>query len=155
DRLRDEIVGAGANRADGMLDRPECRDDDDGNLGTALDDPLAELEPIHALHPQIRDDDVHLVIAQRVEGVLPPRAPDHLEAALPQSVLQRLAQTALIVDEQDAARHDASLWTVDSSPAGDRKTSKRAPCPGSLCATTQPPCSCTIACTTASPRPVP
>ena len=127
DRLRDEIVRTGANRADGMLDGPECRDDDDGNLGTALDDALAQLEPIHALHAQVRHDDVHVVVAQGVEGVLPPRAPDHLEAAFSESVLQRLAQAALVIDEQDAARHDASLWTVDSSRAGVRKTSKRAP----------------------------
>ena len=61
ERLRHEVVRAGADGAYGRLEAAERRDDDDRHVGPVGDHLLAELEPGRALHVQVGDDDVEVL----------------------------------------------------------------------------------------------
>src|SRR5262245_11623427 len=155
DRLGDEIVGARADGGDRRLERAEGRDHDGGHVGVTADDLLAELEAVHALQAQIGDDDVDVALPQDVQRVRRRGAPCDRESSLAERRVERLAHAAVVVDEQHVASHDASLSSSASSRPGGRKTVNDAPPPGSFATVTLPPCSCTMAFTTARPRPVP
>src|SRR5262249_45170022 len=155
DRLGDEVVGAGADGGDRRLERPERRDDDGRHVRTGGDDLLAQLQAVHALQPGIRDDDVEVLLAQYRHCLCCGGAPRDRESAFAERGLKRLAHAAIVIDEQHAPGHDASLSSAGCSRTGGRNTVNEAPWPGSFDTVTEPPCSCTMACTTARPRPVP
>ena len=69
DRLGDEVVRAGADRADRGLEAAERGQHDHRHVGPVGDDLLAQLEAGHALHVEIGDDDVDVVLGQRGERV--------------------------------------------------------------------------------------
>ena len=69
ERLGDEVVGAGADRADRRLEAAERGDHDDRHVGPIGDDALAQLEAVHALHVEVGDDDVEVLLVEQ------PRAP--------------------------------------------------------------------------------
>src|SRR5882724_10396169 len=110
---------------------------------------------------EVGEDEVDLGGVERRERGLARGVRLDLEAAGTESRGDRLAHLPLVVDDEDAsAHHSASHLEVhDAASAGSagrgRKIEKRLPFPTSLSTSIQPPCSATIPCATASPRPVP
>jgi hypothetical protein len=118
DRLRDEVVRAGANRADRGLERAECRHDDDRHVRMLGHDVRAEVEPARLTHAQVRHDDVEVA---RLEGLARSGragAPRGFVAALRERAGERLAEAPIVVDDEHAAAHDASRSAA--SGAGGR-----------------------------------
>ena len=83
--FRDEVVGAGANGGDGGVEAAERGHDDDGDVAPVDDDPLAQLEPIHALHVEVGDDDREVGRLEQLERLLSRLARHDLEVAFAES----------------------------------------------------------------------
>jgi hypothetical protein len=68
DRLDDEVIGAGPDRADGIVERAMPGDHDGEDVGVALPDLLAQLEPVEIRHVNVGDDHVDRVGRQPTEA---------------------------------------------------------------------------------------
>jgi hypothetical protein len=84
------------------------QEDDRGQAGAApLADQPGSLEPVHARHPHVEQDDGELVLQDQAQR-FGARAGDH--EILPerlQHLLQRIQTVRLVVDEQDAGDRGA------------------------------------------------
>jgi len=79
--------------------------DDHRNVGVALRDTLAELEPVHAVHAHVADEDFDVAAIESLQRGLRGGGPEHAEAPLPQPRLEQLADERVVVDEEELARH--------------------------------------------------
>jgi len=68
--LLDVVQGADLHRRDGRFDRAVGRDDNDRGQGVDLLDPPKDLDPIHARHEQIEEDDVEGLGRKLLQGLL-------------------------------------------------------------------------------------
>ena len=103
DRLRDEVIGAGANRGYRALEAAEGGHDDDGYIAAALHDPAAHLDSVDTGHLQIGQNDVDLSIERLFEHALCPSRVGRVPAAALEVSGQKLTKVAVVVDDQDAA----------------------------------------------------
>ena len=101
DRLGDEVVGAGADRADRGLERRVPGDEDDRDVGAQRDDALAELEAARLRHAEIGEDHVEVARRDLLERVCGRRARRDLHALASEGHLEQLASVALVVDDED------------------------------------------------------
>ena len=108
ERLGDEVVGAGADRRDRGLDAAERGDHDDRHVGPVGGDALAQLEAVHAAHVEVGDDDVEVLVLEQRQRFVGRRLPRRLEAGAAQRGFQRLAQTLIVVDDEDATLHNSN-----------------------------------------------
>jgi hypothetical protein len=145
DRLGHEVVRTRADRADRGLEAAKRGQHDDRQIGPVGDDVLAQLEAGHALHVEIGDDDVDIVLGQRRDRVRAAAERHDVEAALLEAELDEIDHLALVVDDKHF-RHEV--------PAG-RYTVNVEPLPGVETTSIHPPCSRTMPHVTLSPRPVP
>ena len=99
ERLGDEVVGAGADRGDRGLERAERGDHDDRHVGAVLGDALAELDPVHAAHAQIRDDDIDLTFHHERERFVGGRAVRRDVRLRTQPVDEHATHLDLVVDD--------------------------------------------------------
>jgi len=130
--LRDEVVGPGPDRANGGVEAPEGRDDDDGYVRAVGDDPAAELESAHAPHREVGDDRVEVLAGEERKRVIGGGARVGDETSTAEASLDELAHAPLVVDHQDPAAHG------DASPFG-RWTENVLPWPTWLRAAIHPP----------------
>src|SRR5262249_52372601 len=128
----------------------------DRDVGPVRDDPLAELDPVHPAHVQVGEDDVEVSACDEIDGLGGRGGPAHVEPFGRDAGGDRLAHRLPVVDDEDAARHDAASIRPLPSPVGcGRKIEKRLPSPATLATSIHPPCSLTMPWATARPRPVP
>src|SRR3569623_283966 len=148
DGYRDEVVGDGADRRDRGLEAAERGAHDDRHVGPIRDDALAQREPVHRAHVEVRDDDVVTARERAIECLVRRCRPRHFEPALRQAALEHLAQRAVVVDDQD-------LGSRHLSPTPGKQTVNVDPLPTSLTTRMRPRCSSIIPWLTARPSPVP
>src|SRR5204862_3538296 len=101
------------------------RQHDDGDaagarVGAEL---LADLQPAHAGHHQVEQDEVGLVTEADVEAGLAVGGGDDVEVLLLEVVAHELEEVFLVVDDKDGGAHADALDGADSpdspdSPAG-------------------------------------
>ena len=117
DRLGDEVVGAGADRADRGLEAAERGQHQHRDVRPISGHALAQLETGDALHVEIGDDDVDVVVRDRGERVGPVGERDDLEAALLEPERDQIDHLALVIDDKDG-RHAAPRVRVTLGVAG-------------------------------------
>ena len=105
DRLRDEVVGADADRADGRLEAALPRDHDDRHVRPRAEHALAQVEAAHLRHLEIREHHVEVLLGDEVERALRVGRRRDLEAMLPERHLEQVAGLLLVVDDKDVALH--------------------------------------------------
>jgi hypothetical protein len=147
DRLRDEVVRARPDGGDRRLEAAEPRQHDDRHVGAIGDEALTQLDAVDLPHVEIGHDDVELGVSGGEERVARRRARDTPEIALRQGELERLAERAVVVDDEDAPRH--------ATRSSGRYTVKVVPTPIALSTPIHPPWSRMIPYVTLSPSPVP
>ncbi len=104
DRLRDEVVGAGANRTDRGLEAAERGQHEHRHIGSRRDDLLTQLEAGHALHVEIGDDDIDVLLGQLRERIGTTAERHRGEPALLEPELDELDHLALVVDDEHLDR---------------------------------------------------
>ena len=87
-------------------------DDDHVRAGRFLADALQDLEPVHARHLDVEQDDVRLFLGQEFEGPESILGQPGLETVILEQALQGDADALLVVDDQDALGHRARLLGV-------------------------------------------
>ena len=105
ERLGDEVVGAGADRGDRGLEAAEGGDHHHRHVGPVADDALAQGEPVHPVHVEVGDDDVEVLAVQEHERFVATRTPRGVVTHVAQRGFHRLAETLVIVDDQDSTLH--------------------------------------------------
>jgi hypothetical protein len=104
-RFADEVVRSGADRRDRGVEATEGGEDDDRHVGAIGDDALAELDAVHMAHVEVGHHDIEVLAHDETLRVLCRRSRRDLVAALAQSDLERLGETDIVVDEEDARAH--------------------------------------------------
>ena len=106
ERLRHEIVCARAYGRDGGVGVRIGGGDDDGDVFAATDDLRAKLDPAQARHADVGQHHLELVLVEVGETVGRGRRPRYSQIVAGQLELQQLAHAGVIVDDEDAARHE-------------------------------------------------
>ena len=157
ERLLDEVVGAKPGGFHRGLDRAVAGDHHDHRVGSQAPQLGQRVEPVHARHPDVEEDQVVAVVGDRGERVGATRDRGDAVALVLEHPAQGRADRRLVVhDEHVLARHGQAV-TGAGVAAGDTGSSitKRQPF-GTLSSRRRlPPCSATISCTMASPSPMP
>ena len=111
-RLRDVVGRTGLDCLDGVLDRGIARDHDQGNVVCFLSQQVEELEPRHARHLEIGDDQLDLAMRQRLKSLWDIPRPNRTMACSKQSVLEQQTNRRVVVDVKDR-RHCCveRLWS--------------------------------------------
>ena len=110
ERLGDVVVGAEFHRLDRRLRRRDRGDDDDGGVGGDLLGGAEYLHPVHLRHSEIRDDDIHGLAVERLDGRLAARRRQDVVPLLLQRDGEEIPHALLIVDYEDAGLgHDSSM----------------------------------------------
>jgi hypothetical protein len=102
DRLGDEVVGPGADRADRGLEAAERGQHQHGDVGAVGDHALAQLEAGHPLHVEIGDDHVDVVVGDRRHRIGAVAERDDLEPALLEAERDQVDHLALVIDHEHA-----------------------------------------------------
>src|SRR5262249_15164641 len=135
ERLRDEVVGAGANGRDRRVHVAERRDHDDGHVGAVRGDALAERDAVHPAHVEVGDDDVEVFDLEELEGLVGGVPPLDLEPSPAERLFEQLAHRSVVIHDENVAAHARSLLE-------GKYSAKRLPLPASLSTSMKPPCSC-------------
>ncbi len=85
DRLAEVVLGAELHRLDRRLDRAVGGHDDDHRLRAHLLDLREQLDPVHARHAQVGEDDVGVVLLERAAARRARRAPGRRRSRPPSS----------------------------------------------------------------------
>jgi hypothetical protein len=104
ERLGQEVVGANPERGDGGVEAAVGGDHHHRQVRPVGDDPLAQLDARQAvLELDVGHHHVEVLFRQQGERLLGRVAGRHLEAAVPQVIVDRGAEVVVVVDQQDAA----------------------------------------------------
>src|SRR5262249_43587135 len=147
ERLRQVVRRAGLHRLDGDLLRAVGGDHDHRTVRAPLLRTPQHVHPGDALQVQIGDDELVGAVVELLDRLLAGDRRLHLVAASGQQALDRDADRALVVDDQDRRAH--ATLASGSSRSMPRPVSKAVP------AATRPPCASMVRFTIASPSPVP
>jgi len=139
-RLGDVVKSAAAHRLDGAVDRAEGGHDDDGHRRIELLDPTQHLEPVGALHAQVRHDHVGRLPRELLERRHPAVGDRGREARRLQIVRDRARHVDDVVDHQHAhgaaGRHACASRRAASA---GHSTVAVVPDPGVLARSIRPP----------------
>src|SRR6185503_8326763 len=105
ERLLEEIVGAELRGLHRGLDGAVTRDHHDLGVGVQLTDPFQTLEPVHPFHLDVEEDQVGSELGIGTQRFVARRARLDLDFLVLENLLQSLADTFFVVDDQDAAAH--------------------------------------------------
>src|SRR5215475_2266195 len=162
ERLLDEVVGAELGRLHRRLDGGVAGDHHHRRLGAALFHLGEGLQPVHAGHPDVEEDEIRRIVHEAAQRFLRRARRGDAIALVLQHAAQRALDEALVVHDEDVlARHQLALAEVGGStlaaarrPTGNSMMKR---VPWGVTSSTQmvPPWSVTIWCTMESPRPVP
>ncbi len=102
--LGDEVDGSQLHRLDGDIDRPVRGDQHDfGISGNALlADRLQELEPVHPLHLEVRDDEIEALFGAAAEGRVAVGHREHLMPCAAQDLLDTVPHGRVVLDHENA-----------------------------------------------------
>ena len=121
------MEGAGLHGLHGRLDGAEGGEDDDLDLGVQLADLLHDLQPVHAGHADIGEDQIRPFLLEQLQPLLAARRREDGIAFLGEIVFQDAPQALVVVDDQDLdPLHD---WRL---PSSGRVIAKVVPFPGWL-----------------------
>jgi hypothetical protein len=109
-RLRDEVVGAGADGCHGRLHAPERGDDDHGHRRPAFHRAPAELEPVHAVHVKIGDDGFEILVGQGGHRSGARALADDLKAAPGEHGVDEVAYLRVVVDKEHSTCQASSRF---------------------------------------------
>ena len=105
ERLLEEVVGAELRRLHGRLDRAVSRDHDHLGAGIELAQLPQRLDPVHALHLHVQEDEVGPAVRIDPQRLAARRAGLHLDRFVLEHLLQGLADPLLVVHHQDPPLH--------------------------------------------------
>src|SRR5256714_1001910 len=100
ERLGDVVERAELQAGDGAVDLGHGRDHDDGGIGPPGDDLAQQPHPIHLGHPQVGDDEGHLLVVQHLHRLRARPRFGAREAFALEQPHQDAAQTRLVIDHQ-------------------------------------------------------
>src|SRR5215468_2413213 len=162
ERLLDEVVGAQLGRLHRRLDGGVAGDHHHRRLGAALLHLREGLQPVHAGHPDVEEDEVRRIVHEAGQRFLRRARRGDAVALVLEHAAQRALDEALVIHDEDVlARHQLALAEVGGStlaaarrPTGNSMMKR---VPWGVTSSTQivPPWSVTIWCTMDSPSPVP
>ena len=128
--LEDVVVRAPLHRVDGGLDRAEPRHDHGERIGGRGPDRVEQLDPAHARHLEVADDEVVVRVVELGEGGRAVLGGPHDVTLHPEEIGQDVPDELLVVDNEDArslvvggVRHGAERER--SSVEGPGKTPAR------------------------------
>ena len=124
-RLGDEVVRANPDCGDRRLDAAERGEHRDRHVRVVGDDPLAQLEAVHAGHVHVGHDGIDLGRPDRLERGVGRRSPRDLEAAVRQIGREQPAHVAIVVDDEHTAVHAAVSLGVAVAARGGRALRQR------------------------------
>ena len=104
ERLGDEVGGPLLDRVDRVLDRAVAGDDDGDDLGVALERGFEDLTTVDTRQPQVGDEHVEREFRQPPQRRLAALGLFDDEPVVGQAFGDRLAQRALVVDDQQMFR---------------------------------------------------
>ena len=114
ERLRQIMECAGAERAHGGLDRAHAREHDHAQVGVAPLGELKQLEPPHARHHQVSDQQVEAPLEQRLARRLAVLGDAHPIARRGERVAVQRPQERVVIRQQNVRRlHRADLRVAD------------------------------------------
>src|SRR5919106_1084182 len=147
ERLRDVVVGAGIERGDLVVLRLPHGEHEHRRLGETAQ-AADHFMSVDAGEAEVEDNQVDGIGCEDVEGGLSARCGKDLVAARPQARLDGAADLRVVVDDQDAGRHQSA------SRIGRRNTTAVPP-PGASSIQIVPPWATTTAWAMARPSPDP
>ena len=108
-RLLEEVDRSAARRFDRRRDVAVSRDHQHGRRVVARDDPVEDLEPVHARHLDVEEDGVDASRVEVRERRLPVRRREHLVALVLEDHPQGVADARIVVDDEDLLCHRVPL----------------------------------------------
>ncbi len=109
ERLDDEVVRADADRGHGGIHAAERGDHHDRHVRSIRDHALAQREAIHALHVEVGDHDIEVLLVEQLQRFERGRLPCHDEAAPGHRLGEGLRGALVVVDDEDVAAHAECL----------------------------------------------
>ena len=120
DGLREIVVGAQLHRLDGALDAPVGREEDHLRLREVSLGGFQDLQSPGPDHTQVGDHQVEPPVLEPSERLLTAGRRHDLVARLLEDLGERLADVALVVDDEDATGHHLSSRRLPDPPDGSR-----------------------------------
>jgi hypothetical protein len=152
-RLGQEIVGAALQRLDGLLDRAEGGDHDEARRRVEAAAMVQQVAAAVARQAQVAHHEVRALPADHRARLLGVRRGGGPVARVLELVAQQLAQSAIVLDDQDP--WPRPLIPRHRSPSSGRVSTKRAPPSGSSSSARLPRWSSAAALATLRPSPCP
>jgi hypothetical protein len=104
-RLGDEVVGAGADRRDRGVEAALAGEHEWEQVGVALAQLDAQVDPGHPGHLDVGDHDVCRIGSQALQTLLGRIDGIHIVAALAQAIAQQHRGVVIVIDDQDGSVH--------------------------------------------------
>ena len=109
ERLRHEVVSAGANRGDGRLDACERRHHDHRRIFAEHDDLTTEVDAAHPPHAQVTQHHPEILVGEIAQGGFGRSLGDDLVVPALELGAQHLQHARLVIDDENASVHSAPL----------------------------------------------
>src|SRR4029077_13524805 len=127
ERLLEEVVGAELRRLDRGLDGPVAGDHHHLGPRVELAELAQRLEPVHALHLDVQEDEMRAKLGVAQQRFRPRRARLHFDLFVLEDLLKRLANALLVVHHQDPPVHELlRRYRYSTTPVGWIATSTKA-----------------------------
>ena len=126
-RLGKVVVGAGADRLHGGVDRRVAGDHDDRNLRRLVQHVAQQVEAVLATEVQVREDDVEGRFREALDGRLHAARDHDLVAEVLRHPLDDSSGLRLIVDDQDARARGSARGVQYANLAATRGVAPRGP----------------------------